>query len=82
VRETPKIKLLGSGTDHAAFAFFAGVPSVNLRFKDDSKKHKGVGQYPTYHTGYETFYLMDKLIDPDYKIHKYETLLWLLWTTI
>ena len=23
-----------------------------------------------YHTGYETFYLMDKIIDPGYKIHR------------
>ncbi len=68
--EEPKVKLLGSGTDHAAFAFYAGVPSVNLRFKDDKKKHKGVGQYPTYHTGYETFYLMDSIIDPGFKIHR------------
>ena len=29
-----------------------------------------MGQYPTYHTGYETFYLMDEIIDPDFKIHK------------
>ena len=69
-RKTPKIKHIGSGTDHAAFAFYAGVPAYNLRFKDDTKKHKGVGQYPTYHTGYETFYLMDKIIDPDFKIHR------------
>ena len=62
--------LLGSGTDHAAFAFYANIPSINLRFKDDTKKYKGVGQYPTYHTGYETFYLMDKIIDPDFKIHR------------
>ncbi len=29
-----------------------------------------MGQYPTYHTGYETFYLVDKIIDPGHKIHK------------
>ena len=69
-KKTPKIKHIGSGTDHAAFAFYAGVPAYNLRFKDDTKKYKGVGQYPTYHTGYETFYLVDKIIDPGYKIHR------------
>ena len=41
-----------------------------MRFKDDTKKYKGVGQYPTYHTGYETFYLMDEIIDPGFKIHR------------
>ena len=69
-RKEPKFSLLGSGTDHAAFAFFANIPAINLRFKDDTKKHKGVGQYPTYHTGYETFYLVDKIIDPGFKIHR------------
>ena len=69
-KKKPQIKHLGSGTDHAAFSFYAGVPSFNLRFKDDTKKYKGVGQYPTYHTGYETFYLVDKIIDPGYKIHR------------
>ena len=69
-RKEPPFSLLGSGTDHAAFAFYANIPAINLRFKDDTKKHKGVGQYPTYHTGYETFYLMDKIIDPGFKIHR------------
>ena len=66
----PKFKLLGSGSDHAPFAFYLNIPAINLRFKDDNKEYPGVGQYPMYHTGYETFYLMDKLIDPGFKIHK------------
>ena len=66
----PKFSLLSSGTDHAAFAFYGNIPAINLRFKDDTKKYKGVGQYPTYHTGFETFYLMDEIIDPGFKIHQ------------
>ena len=69
-RKEPKFSLLQSGTDHAPFAFYANIPSINMRFKDDTKKYKGVGQYPTYHTGYETFYLMDEIIDPGFKIHR------------
>lgn len=69
-RKKPEITLLGSGTDHAAFAFVANIPAVNLRFKDDKKAYPGIGQYPMYHTGYETFYLVDKLIDPGFKIHR------------
>ena len=53
----PKFKLLGSGSDHAPFAFYLNIPAINLRFKDDNKKYPGVGQYPMYHTGYETFFL-------------------------
>ena len=66
----PKVKHLGSGSDHAGFAFYSGIPAVNLRFKDDNKKYPGIGQYPTYHTGYETFYLVDKLIDPGFSVHR------------
>ena len=69
-QKEPVIKHLGSGTDHAAFAFYAGVPAFDIDFDVDTKKHPGVGTYPMYHTGYETFYLMDKIIDPGYKIHR------------
>ena len=69
-KKVPEIKHLGSGTDHAAFAFYAGIPAFDIDFAVDTKKHKGVGAYPMYHTGYETFYLMDKIIDPGYKIHR------------
>ena len=69
-KKEPKFSLLASGSDHATFAFYANIPAINLRFKDDNKKYPGVGQYPMYHTAYETFYLMDKLIDPGFKIHR------------
>ena len=66
----PKFELVGSGSDHAPFAFFANIPVAYYYFADDTKKYPGVGLYPMYHTGYETFYLMDHLIDPGFKIHK------------
>ena len=49
--------------DHAGFAFCAGIPAINLGFKVD-KKVEGAWFYPPYHTGYDTFYLVDKIIDP------------------
>ena len=68
----PKISLLGSGTDHASFAFYANIPAIDLEFVPDEKKYPSISSswYPMYHTGYDTFYLMDKLIDPGYKIHR------------
>lgn len=66
----PKVGYLGSGTDHAAFAFYAGIPALNYIFQFDRKKYKIASLYPTYHTGYETFHLIDKIVDPDFKIHK------------
>ena len=59
-----KIGILGSGSDHTSFAFHAGVPSVFYGFG------RGGGLYPTYHTGFETFYMMDNLVDPGFKASK------------
>lgn len=63
---------MGSGTDHASFAFYANIPAIDLEFVPDEKKYPSISSswYPMYHTGYDTFYLMDKLIDPGYKIHR------------
>jgi N-acetylated-alpha-linked acidic dipeptidase len=66
-----KVKILGSGSDHAPFAYYAGVPALYYSFKIDKQKYPGIkSSYPMYHTGYETFYLMDHLVDPGFKLHK------------
>ena len=66
-----RIGLLGSGSDHNTFVFYAGIPSLIYGFKIDKRKYPGsTGGYPTYHTGYETFYLMDTLLDPGFKLLK------------
>ena len=66
-----KINILGSGSDHAPFAFYAGVPSLDFHFDIDKQKYpESSGGYPTYHTGYEIFFLMDHLLDPGFKLHK------------
>eukprot|EP00092_Neocalanus_flemingeri_P089241 GFUD01112903.1.p1 GENE.GFUD01112903.1~~GFUD01112903.1.p1 ORF type:complete len:755 (-),score=192.43 GFUD01112903.1:119-2383(-) len=66
-----KIKILGAGSDHAPFAYYAGVPALYYSFDVDTQKYPGVkAGYPMYHTGYETFYLMDQLLDPGFKLHK------------
>ncbi len=56
---------LASGYDHAPFAFYAGVPGINLLFIPGKS-----GGYPAYHTGYETFELVDKVVDPGFRIHR------------
>ena len=63
------IKLLGSGSDHHAFVFYAGVPGIYYWFFTDEQKYSK-GWYPAYHTGFETFYLMDKVLDPGFALHK------------
>jgi N-acetylated-alpha-linked acidic dipeptidase len=37
-KKDPVIKHLGSGTDHAAFAFYAGIPAFDIDFDVDTKK--------------------------------------------
>lgn len=64
------VKILGSGSDHASFAFFAGVPSIYFSFEIDEQKYPGVGSYPAYHTGFETFYLMEHVLDPGFLLHR------------
>ena len=66
----PEIALVGAGSDHAPFAFYANIPVAYLEFGVDDKKFPGLDYYPMYHTGYETFYYVDKLVDPGFKIHK------------
>jgi len=66
-----KIKILGSGSDHAPFAYYAGVPALYYTFDIDKQKYPEIkGGYPMYHTGFETFYLMDQILDPGFKLHK------------
>ena len=68
--ESVDVKILGSGTDHASFAYYAGVPAAYHNFIIDRKKYPTSGAYPTYHTGYETFYLVDTILDPGFAISK------------
>jgi len=65
-----KVTGLGSGSDHAGFIFYAGVPAMYFDFSVDKHKYPGFGSYPAYHTGFETFYLVDKIIDPGFKYHR------------
>ena len=71
----PPVCLLGSGSDHAPFAYAAGVPAVDLRFLPDHKAQPGLDSsggegHPTQHTAYETFHLVDRLVDPEFRMHR------------
>ena len=61
-------QILGSGSDHAPFAFTAGVPALYYGFYVDKQKYPGLSGYPTYHTGFETFFLMEQLLDPGFRL--------------
>ena len=46
------------------------MPIIDFSFGPDYKKHPTLANilYPTYHTAYETFDLVEKIIDPDFKL--------------
>ena len=41
LRVEDRIRILGAGSDHAIFAFYAGVPAVYFRFEPDTQIYKG-----------------------------------------
>lgn len=58
------------GTDHVPFAYYGGITSIDLGFEIDRLKTKvplTSHVYPAYHTGFDTFYYVDRFIDPGYK---------------
>ena len=61
---------VGSGSDHASFIFYAGVPVLDVMFLEDKKLYPNIGGYPAYHTGFETIELVESVYDPDYKIFR------------
>ncbi|XP_069165588.1 N-acetylated-alpha-linked acidic dipeptidase 2 [Procambarus clarkii] len=68
-KTSPEMETLGSGSDYAPFSFYCGIPCLDLWFRRDKNKHD-ISIYPSYHTGYETFYMMDKNMDPGFRIHQ------------
>ena len=59
---------VGSGSDHASFIFYAGIPVLDIMFQEDRKRYPDIGGYPAYHTGFETFDLVDKVYDANFTI--------------
>lgn len=68
-KSAPELSTLGSGSDHAPFSFYCGIPSMDIAFKIDKSKYD-ISTYPSYHTGYETFYMVDTYTDPGFRIHQ------------
>ena len=61
-----RVEAPGFASDHAPFIFTAGVPAVQLSYKQNPEL--GMSSYPLYHTSYDTFFLFDTYIDPEYKV--------------
>ncbi len=63
----PNVAPLGSGSDYTVFEDHLGVPSMDLRFE---------GLQGTYHSMYDDFDYLDRVIDPGYTWHLGLTDLW------
>src|SRR5262249_54770884 len=58
---------LGSGSDYSAFLDHLGVPSTDMRFE---------GVAGVYHSMYDDFEYMDRVVDPGYLHHMAMTDVW------
>ncbi|XP_053398140.1 N-acetylated-alpha-linked acidic dipeptidase 2-like [Mercenaria mercenaria] len=73
----PEISLPGAGSDYAPFRDRLGVPVMDIRFTWN-RRFK-VSSYPMYHSAYETFYLVNKIMDKGFKFH---TAVGQIWTEV
>jgi N-acetylated-alpha-linked acidic dipeptidase len=58
---------IGSGSDHTVFLNHLGRPVVNLGF---------VGDYGVYHSGYDDYYWMSRIGDPEFAYHATLARIW------
>ncbi|XP_033116907.1 N-acetylated-alpha-linked acidic dipeptidase 2-like [Anneissia japonica] len=64
----PYVPMVSPGSDHQAFMYDVGVSCISaFYFMNFNEVWQSF--YPLYHTSYETFRLMDEIIDPGFKTH-------------
>ncbi|XP_058847643.1 N-acetylated-alpha-linked acidic dipeptidase 2-like [Acipenser ruthenus] len=64
----PHIGELGSASDYTAFLQIGGIPCIDMSYTY-SKTYK-LSDYPMYHSAYETFDLVSRLVDRGFKYHQ------------
>ncbi|XP_071509914.1 putative N-acetylated-alpha-linked acidic dipeptidase [Diadema antillarum] len=62
----PVIGTLGAGSDYAPFLQIAGISAMDFTYTYDDEETP-IASYPTYHSVYETFYLVDELYPNAFK---------------
>ncbi|XP_029454760.1 putative N-acetylated-alpha-linked acidic dipeptidase [Rhinatrema bivittatum] len=70
----PHIGDLGSGSDYAPFLQILGISSLDITYTYD--KSYSISSYPMYHSVYETYDLVSRLMDRDFKYHQAVARLW------
>jgi hypothetical protein len=69
--DPPPFPGVGSGSDFAPFLQQVGTSIIDIYWSP----HPDVGEYPVYHSVYETFELVEKFVDPGFIIHRQTALL-------
>ncbi|XP_067942512.1 glutamate carboxypeptidase 2-like [Watersipora subatra] len=64
--DKPRVLAIGSGSDYSPFQNVLGISCLEPRYTWDRNKWK-LSSYPLYHTVYETFYLVDHIMDPGFQ---------------
>ncbi|XP_030070036.1 glutamate carboxypeptidase 2 isoform X2 [Microcaecilia unicolor] len=72
--DLPYIGQLGSGSDYAPFLQNLGITSLDIRYTFDEKYP--ISSYPMYHSVYETFNLVSRIMDRDFKYHQAVARMW------
>lgn len=65
-RDAPRISKLGSGSDFEAYFIRLGIASGRARYTKNRKTER-YSSYPTYHSVYETFELVERFYDPTFR---------------
>lgn len=65
----PRIADMGSGSDYAPFIKRVGLPCLDIRYTYNSNQYK-LSSYPLYHSKYETFKVVDEIMDRGFKRHR------------
>jgi N-acetylated-alpha-linked acidic dipeptidase len=59
-----EFEVLGDGSDYCSFINRVGIPSLNIEF---GSPNNGGSQY---HSRYDSFYTVEKIVDPEWKVHQ------------
>ncbi|CAG0901466.1 unnamed protein product [Darwinula stevensoni] len=70
--DVPQVGNLGSGSDYAPFIHFLGIPSIDMSYIGTEE-----GDYALYHSLYETFHLVDYILDRGFTYMKGLTQVWI-----
>ncbi|XP_078515104.1 N-acetylated-alpha-linked acidic dipeptidase 2-like [Lissotriton helveticus] len=64
-KDLPRMNKLGSGSDFEAYFQRLGVAAGRVRYSKNSKTDE-YNNYPVFHTGYDTFELVERFYDPTF----------------